>query len=150
MAIHAENGKDRQKHIKFLFNFIKEHKLGVISTVTGDALPESAVVGISVSENLEIIFSSFSTSRKYHNLLKNPRVSFVIGWEKGQTVQYEGEAKELTQEEAEEELETSLEKIPSIAKFVQREYEVVYKVAPKWLRFTNLSADPWDRFELKF
>ena len=150
MKIHAENGSERNKHIKFLHNFIKEHKLAVIATVTGSALPEAAVIGIAVNENLEIICSSFSTSRKYQNLLKNPRVAMVIGWEKGRTVQYEGIATELSEDEAEEHLETSLEKTPAVGKYVQREYKVVYKITPKWIRYTNLSVDPWDKVELKF
>lgn len=150
MAIHAENGRERKKHIKFLHSFIKDHKLAVIATVTGDSLPEAAVIGIAVTENLELICSSFSTSRKYRNLSKNPRVALVIGWEKGRTVQYEGVAQELPEDEAEGYLESTLDKTPSVGKYVQREFRAVYKITPKWIRFTNLSVDPWDKFELKF
>ena len=77
-------------------------------------------------------------------------MALVIGWEKGKTVQYEGIAQELPQDEAEKQLETSLAKIPSIAKSLALENQVLYKIKPKWIRFSDLSIDPWERFEVKF
>jgi hypothetical protein len=65
-------------------------------------------------------------------------------------VQYEGAAEELSADEAEEQLETSLAKIPSIAKYLQLEHQVLYKIKPKWIRFADLSAEPWERFEVSF
>lgn len=150
MKIHTESGKDRKKNLKFLYDFMKDHKLAVMASVTGNALPEAAVIGFAIMENLEIICSSFSTSRKFENLKKNPRVALVIGWEKGKTVQYEGVAEELSGDEAEEQLETSLAKISTIAKYLQLEHQVLYKIKPKWIRFADLSVEPWERFEVSF
>ena len=133
-----------------MYEYIKGHKLAVIATVNGEALPEAAVIGIAVTKDLEIICGSFNTSRKYQNLKQNPRLALVIGWEKGQTVQYEGTARELDDDETEAALETFLAHIPSAAKYVQLEYEVVYKVKPTWIRFSDLSVDPWERFEVNF
>lgn len=142
--------EDREKQIKFLYNFINSHKIGVLSTVTGNFLPEAAVMGLAVSENLEIVCSSFVNARKNDNILKNPYVALVIGWEKGKTVQYEGIAEPINSIDAEEHLKTTFAHIPSIAKYVEREFQVFYKIKPKWIRFADLSVDPWDRFELKF
>jgi pyridoxine/pyridoxamine 5'-phosphate oxidase len=136
---------------KKIYEFIKSYNLAVISTVTSDFLPQSAVIGISQKENLELIFGTSNESRKYQNLLKNPRVSIVIGWDKGRTVQYEGEAIEIQDEtERKEAANIHLSKIPSAAKYLSDSKEVIFKVIPKWIRYTDLSVDPWDVIELSF
>src|SRR5216684_4378958 len=77
-----------------LYDFINEHKLGVLATVSSLNLPEAAVVGIAVTTDLEIVFDTIGTSRKSQNLRLNPRIAFVVGWDDEITVQYEGEADE--------------------------------------------------------
>lgn len=42
----------------FIYRFIQSHTLAVVSTITKENRPESALVGIAVSENLEIIFDT--------------------------------------------------------------------------------------------
>src|SRR6478736_387842 len=76
----------------FLYNFISKHKLAVLAT-SSENKPEAALVGFAITPDLEIIFDTVTTSRKYKNLLKNPAISFVIGWTNEQTVQYEGVAR---------------------------------------------------------
>jgi pyridoxine/pyridoxamine 5'-phosphate oxidase len=59
------------------------------------ARPEAALVGFAVTPDLEIVFDTVRTSRKYINLIANPQVALVIGWKNETTVQYEGAAREL-------------------------------------------------------
>ncbi len=54
-------------------------KLGVLSTVNAQGTPESALVGIAVTSDLEIIFDTVKTSRKYTNLVANSAAAFVVG-----------------------------------------------------------------------
>ncbi len=75
-----------------LFEFMSGCKLGVLGSVSPEGVPQSALVGIAVSEELEIIFDTLDTTRKFRNLTANCRASFVIGWEGEKTVQFEGEA----------------------------------------------------------
>ena len=75
-----------------LFEFMSGCKLGVLGSVSPEGVPQSALVGIAVSEELEIIFDTLDTTRKFRNLAANCRASFVIGWEGEKTVQFEGEA----------------------------------------------------------
>ena len=77
---------------EFLYNFISKNKYAVLSTVTKDNLPEAALVGIAVTTGLQIIFDTVSASRKYQNLIANPAIAFVMGWDNEQTIQYEGAA----------------------------------------------------------
>jgi len=80
----------------FIYKFIKNYNLGVISTIWLNNKPESALVGIAVSEELEIIFDTVKASRKYRNLLHNPSIAVVIGWDNETTAQCEGIAAEVT------------------------------------------------------
>jgi pyridoxine/pyridoxamine 5'-phosphate oxidase len=75
-----------------LFKFMAGHRLGVLGSISQDGSPQSALVGIAVTSELEIIFDTVASSRKYANLLANPAASFVIGWAGEVTVQYEGNA----------------------------------------------------------
>ena len=74
-----------------LLAFLRKHRLAVVSTVR-DGAPQAAVVGIAVTDDLEIIFDTLTTSRKYQNLRADPRAALVIGWDAEQTVQCEGVA----------------------------------------------------------
>ena len=129
-------------------DFIKEHQIAVISTVTSDFLPVSAVVGIFANDKMELFFGTFNTSRKFVNIEKNPRVSFVIGWDKGKTVQYEGEAKKLSGKAEEEFKKAHLAKMSTAAKYVSASEAVFFKVTPTWIRYTDVSKDPWDIIEI--
>lgn len=52
--------------------------------------PQAAVVGFAVSDQLEIIFDTVTSSRKYQNLRHDPHVALVIGWDEEVTAQIEG------------------------------------------------------------
>lgn len=133
-------------------DFLKAHPLCVISTIHADGSgPESAVVAFAETENLEIIFGTSNTSRKYKNLQKDNRVSFVIGWSnKEGTIQYEGAAAELSGEETNKYAAVQVEKIPSSKDFVGREDQRWFIVKPTWLRFLDNALRPPDTYELKF
>ncbi len=77
---------------EFLYEFIKQNKFAVVSTISVNRMPQSACVGIAVTPDLKLLFDTTTDSRKYENLKHTSRVSFVIGWEKAITVQYEGMA----------------------------------------------------------
>jgi hypothetical protein len=64
----------------------------VISTIASDGTPQSALIGIAVTHNLEVIFDTLSSTRKYANLLTTPSCSLVIGWDDERTLQYQGTA----------------------------------------------------------
>jgi len=46
-----------------------------------ESAPESALVAIAVTEDLEIVFDTLDSTRKYRNLISNPKASVVVGWE---------------------------------------------------------------------
>ena len=77
-----------------LHAFMVRHRFGVVSSISGDGTPQSALVGIAITAQLEIIFDTVRSSRKYPNLIARPVCSFVVGWTGEQTVQFEGHATE--------------------------------------------------------
>lgn len=132
-------------------NFVAGCKLAVLATVNHEGLPQAAVVGFSETENFEIIFATFATSRKYQNLLSNSKVAMVIGWDHGKTVQLEGTAEEITDPaQIENFTKTHLAKIPTAAKYVSKSQERFFKVKPEKIRYSDLSEDPWDIIDIKF
>lgn len=75
-----------------LHKFMSSNKLGVLGYLSPEGAPRSALVGIAVSPELEIVFDTVASSRKYGSLLANPAASFAIGWSGEVTVQLEGRA----------------------------------------------------------
>ena len=142
--------EDKDKKRKIL-DFIKAQELAVISTVSSENLPESAVIGISEMGDLSIIFGTFKQYRKYKNLKENPRVAFVIGWG-NTTLQYEGTAQELIGEERERVKQIHIKKLPSSQKFAELLEQCYFKVIPTWIRYTDYSSDSiyGEVFEIKF
>ena len=127
---------------QFLYNFIKQQNLAVVSTLSKDQKPEAALVGFAISEDLEIVFDTVKTSRKYQNLLRNPLVAVVIGWDNETTVQYEGTATELSGPGADRYKEIYFEVYPDGRERAGTWPHIVhFKITPKWIRYSNFN-DP--------
>jgi len=123
---------------EFLYDFISQHNLAVIATVSPENRPEAAIVGIAISESLEIIFDTLKTSRKYLNILQNNHVAFVIGWDNETTLQYEGEAVELTGPDAVKYKEIYFAVFDDGKERAETWSGIVhFKITPAWIRYSN-------------
>lgn len=118
--------------------FLNINQTCVISTVYNNS-PQSATVGFSIDDNLNILIGTKSNTRKARNIKLNPNVSLVIGFEGKVTVQIEGKAQEISREELGERLTLHFEKVPGSKKFLNDELQVYYLIKPNWLRFTNFN-----------
>ena len=127
---------------KALLEFIKKHKIAVISTF-GDKYPESSVVDFVANDQFEIIFNTFVGSRKYKNIFTNDsrHVSFVIGWENLETVQYEGQALEVDNESLNEILEEHSKNFEYIRNWKVDEMRW-FRVIPKWIKYSDYNKKP--------
>ncbi|MEX6690868.1 pyridoxamine 5'-phosphate oxidase family protein [Danxiaibacter flavus] len=133
----------------FLYRFISKHKLTVLATVSGDNIPQTALVGFAITPDLEIIFDTVTTSRKYKNLLRNPAISFVIGWDSEQTVQYEGTAKIPTDTELEKLSPYYFKAFPDGINRKENWKDLVYfYVKPKWIRYSDFDTNTIEEIEL--
>ena len=126
-----------------LIEYISARQYMVISTISED-YPESACVEFG-NDGLTLIFDTNQNSRKFKNLQKSSKVSFVIGWENERTVQYEGNAT-LLQNDAELERlkQVYFKKSPQAQEWEDRKDSVYFKVEPVWVRYTDLNTNPWD------
>lgn len=75
-------------------SFLRKHRRGVLSAVSPSGGPEAAVLGVGFTDQLEIIFDTLDSTRKWVNRRHSAKVAFVIGWDRETTVQYEGIADE--------------------------------------------------------
>ena len=127
-----------------LYAFMAKHKLGVLGTIGQRGTPQSALVGIAVTPQLEIIFDTVKSSRKYPNLIARAACSFVIGgWGRGeQTIQYEGEAEELKPPNIERYQATYFNVWPDGPARMSWAGIVYFVVRPTWIRYSDFDQNP--------
>jgi uncharacterized pyridoxamine 5'-phosphate oxidase family protein len=124
----------------FLYNFITRHHYAVLSTVSPNCLPESALVGFAVAPDLKLICDTVSTSRKYKNLIQNQYVSLVIGWENEQTVQYEGRVIFQSGNEFNKMLRIYFQVFPEGKERSENWKDIAYFIiVPEWIRFSDFN-----------
>ena len=127
---------------EFIYNFARQYNVAVVATLSKENKPEAALVGFAISKDLEIVFDTVKTSRKYQNLLQNPFVAVVIGWDNETTVQYEGIATELSGPEANYYKEIYFEVYKDgRERAVTWPHIVHFKITPNWIRYSNFN-DP--------
>jgi hypothetical protein len=127
---------------KDIYSFMARQRYGVVSSVSPDGVSQSALVGIAVTPELEIIFDTLNSTRKYRNLCEHPRCSFVVGWEGERTVQYEGVATEPNGAELERFQETYFAVWPECLAHLSWPGITYFVVTPKWIRYSDYDQNP--------
>ncbi|SRR5579864_2442323 len=135
-----------------LYSFFAKQRLGVLGTIGPSGAPQSALMGIAVTEEFEIVFDTVKSSRKYPNLIARPACSFVIGgWNAGeQTVQYEGEAEELRSPDLERYQKTYFKVYPDGPSRISWPGITYFVVRPRWIRYSDFDQSPPLIHEFKF
>jgi pyridoxine/pyridoxamine 5'-phosphate oxidase len=125
-----------------LHNFLAHHRYGVVSSISPQGVPQSALVGIAVTPNLEIVFDTLKSSRKYPNLIAQPACSFVIGWEGEQTVQLEGHAIEPKPSDLKPYQDTYFKAWPDGPARTNWPNIAYFVVRPRWIRYSDYAQSP--------
>lgn len=73
--------------------FIREERHAVEASVDASGRPQAALVGIAISDGLELVFDTLGSTRKAANLRNRPRIALVVAT-RDRTVQLEGTAHE--------------------------------------------------------
>jgi len=152
MKYERNASAESQAFQKRVQTFLKRHSLMVVSTVDKAGIPESAVVKYFLGSDLQLYFGTPRDFRKFENITKaQDEVAVTIGFYEEQTLQYQGQAKLLENEEVPDSIKTkilsrarenaSIEWDPSYAYFV---------IKPHWLKLTNVSLSPWEISTLDF
>lgn len=133
-----------------LLTFLRGQPWAVEASVTPDGAPQAAVVGVAVTDALELVFDTLGVTRKAANLRANPRVAFAIGWDHAQTVQYEGVADEPTGDTL-----TALQAV-YFARFpdglARQAWPTLtyFRVRPTWIRYTDFRGPQPVEFVFRF
>jgi pyridoxine/pyridoxamine 5'-phosphate oxidase len=133
-----------------LLRFLEDCGLGVLCSIGPDGGPQSALVGIAVTPELEIVFDTVATSRKFANIGRDQRVAFVMGWQGEITVQYEGIARQISSTEIGPYQETYFRKFPDGPARMKWAGITYYVVAPKWIRYSDYNTSPPEIVEFTF
>lgn len=127
--------------------FLKNNFVAVLATTNGEKPTSSPVVYV-IDDDLNFYFVTNIDSYKAKNILKNPNVSMSV-WEfTKMSVQMDGVATEVTDEQKKEwvieEFGDAATKDPNfwapIFRIKRGDY-VVFKVGPTWLRVLDLTHD---------
>lgn len=120
-----------------LVAFLRRHRIGVQASVSAAGAPQAAVVGIAVSDDLEIVFDTLASTRKIANLRRDGRVALVVGWDGAQTAQIEGIADEPSGRELERLQRVYLAVYPDGAARQHWEGITYVRVRPTWVRYSD-------------
>jgi hypothetical protein len=123
-----------------LVAFIRKHRWGVEASVAASGQPQAAVVGVAVTDGLELVFDTVGDTRKAANLRRDPRVAFVIGWDEERTIQYEGVADEPTGAELARCQEVYFRAFPDGPTRLSWPGITYFRVRPRWLRYSDFSV----------
>src|SRR5580698_1353725 len=122
-----------------LFEFIRRHRYVVIATMNPDSTPQSAVVGIAVTKDLEIVFDCTQGSRKHRNLKLNPAIAIAC-WSGEIEAQYEGIAQEAQGADRDRIREVYFESFPGGRDRLSWPGITHFLVRPKWIRYSDFDA----------
>jgi len=130
-----------------LLAVLRRYKLAVEATVTADGGPQAAVIGYAVSDRLEIVFDTLTSTRKFANLRRDPRIALAIGWDQ-ETVQLEGRADVPEGAELERMVDVYFAAYPDGRDRLAWEGITHVRVRPTWVRYTDYAAQPPSIVEL--
>jgi pyridoxine/pyridoxamine 5'-phosphate oxidase len=133
-----------------IFEFMSREALAVLGSVSPDGAPQSALVGIAVTPELEIVFDTVKSTRKYRNLASNPAASFVVGCTQEVTVQFEGVATELSGDELAQYQKVYFEKWPDGPSRLTWPGICYFVVRPRWIRYSDFNQRPPEIAEFSF
>jgi general stress protein 26 len=132
-----------------LLSFMRAQPWAVEASVNARGAPQAAVIGVAVTDRWELLFDTVTQSRKHQNLVQNPRVAVVIGWEHECTVQYEGIAEIPTDAELPGVQAAYFDRFPDGPTRQSWPGIVYWRVKPTWIRYSDFNANPpiiqeWD------
>lgn len=124
-----------------LLQYIKKYAAGIIATRSSSGNPQAAYVEIAVSQQLELIFDTVKSSRKWNNLQHCSSVAIVIGgWDESETtLQYEGIADEPQGAELERIRAVYFDAFPDGRDRLKWDGITYFRIKPTWIRYSDFN-----------
>lgn len=126
-------------------DFIKSQRWAIEATVTGAGAPQAALIGIGVTDRLEVVFDTVTSTRKFANLQTNTRIALVIGgWrdDDPRTLQYEGVADFPSGAELERVQAAYFTAFPDGPTRLAWPGITYVRVKPTWLKLSDFAVTP--------
>jgi len=124
---------------------MRQERYAVQASVSAAGTPQSAVVGVVVSDRFEVFFDTLDSTRKAANLRRNPAIAVALGptaEATERTVQLEGTADEPRGDDLQRLLDLYFDRFPD-GRDRQRWPGIMYfRVTPTWLRYSDFSTNP--------
>ncbi len=122
--------------------FLRAQPWAVEASVTGGGEPQAAVIGVAVTDKLELIFDTLATSGEAANLRANPRIALVVGWDDGQTAQVEGIADEPVGADLQAAKDVYLRRFPDGHERAALPDITYFRIVPRWIRYSDFRTTP--------
>ncbi len=122
-----------------LLAYVRLHKLAVIATIGEDGAPQSALVGVGSTAELEIVFDTLSTTRKHRNLQRDPRIAVTFSGPGEKTAQIEGIAHPVSPGDAADAacLDAYYAAWPDGRERALWPNLVYWRIVPRWARYSD-------------
>jgi hypothetical protein len=128
-----------------LLSFMRTQRLAVEASRAADGGVQAALVGIAITDRLEIVFDTLGSTRKAQNLRAFPRTAFVLGGcpaSDERTVQVEGIADEPVGADLERIKNTYFAVWPEGPMRASWPGITYFRVRPTWIRFSDFGCAP--------
>lgn len=133
-----------------LIRTLLESQTNLVISTMGDDTPEAALVAYASAHDLSLVFATYSSSRKYINIQKNPKVAVVFSDNALKSVQYEGKTEVLEGEELKKYKQLLFQRNPKSIQYENHPEQTYLKITPSWMKYTDLEVEPELVFEMKF
>lgn len=133
-----------------LVEFLRQVPLVTAASISADGAPQAALLGVAVGDDLEIVFDTLDTTRKFRNLCRDPRIALVFGKAGGytfgkndeRTLQYEGIAEIPAGDDLKRAQALYFGLFPEGRDRLAWPHITYVRARPTWIRYSDYNVDP--------
>jgi len=127
-----------------VLEYLRSQRLAVVSSVSASGAPQAALVGVAVTDALEIVFDTTTVTRKHANLLRDKRAAVTFSGPGEQTLQLQGEAHAVSVDGSGDApyRETYFQNWPSGRDRLAWANLTYWRIVPEWIRYSDYEKGP--------
>ncbi len=127
-----------------LLSYMRAHRVAVVATAGADGAPQCALVGVAITDDLEIIFDTTADTRKHRNLVNDPRIAVTFTGPGEKTLQYEGWGIPVSPSNDADApyREAYYSTWPDGRERAQWASIAYWRITPRWARFSDYTRGP--------
>lgn len=133
-----------------LVRFLRQVPLLTVASISPEGAPQAALLGVAVGDDLEIVFDTLDTTRKFRNLRRDPRIALVFGKAGGytfgkhdeRTLQYEGIVEIPAGEDLKRAQALYFGTFPEGRDHLAWPHITYVRARPTWIRYSDYNVNP--------